>query len=213
LFKVTSFAIGLLGNLFARIGSGSMPYLVPLLLQLALGYTPFQAGMMMLPVAAAGIASKRLVTRWITRVGYRTVLVINTMLVGASIAGFGFMSAGQAIWVHALQLAFFGAVNSMQFTAMNTIALKDLSREAASSGNSMLSMVQMLAMSLGVTVAAALLATFTRYFAAQPHGTLPAFHATFVAVGLITSASAWIFWQLSPDVRAAPDKTDAAQLE
>ncbi len=62
LFKIHTFSVGLLSNLFARIGSGAMPYLIPLLLQVSLGYTAFQAGLMMLPVAAAGMASKRLVT-------------------------------------------------------------------------------------------------------------------------------------------------------
>ena len=38
LFKIHTFSVGLLGNLFARIGSGAMPYLIPLLLQVSLGY-------------------------------------------------------------------------------------------------------------------------------------------------------------------------------
>jgi hypothetical protein len=44
--------VGILGNLFARLGSGALPFLVPLLLQVALGYSPSQAGMSMLPLAA-----------------------------------------------------------------------------------------------------------------------------------------------------------------
>ena len=198
LFRVASFAIGLLGNLFARIGSGAMPYLVPLLLQLTLGYTPFHAGLMMLPVAAAGIVSKGVVRFLITHKGYRTVLVANTVLVGLAIAGFALVEPSQPAWVHLVQLAFFGAVNSIQFTAMNTITLKDLDSEGASGGNSMLSMVQMLSISLGVMIAGALLAAFS----GLAHGaadSLPAFRATFVCMGLITSASAWIFWQLAAD--------------
>jgi len=53
LFQTRTFAIGLFGNLFARLGSGALPFLVPLLLQVALGYSPSQAGMSMLPLAAA----------------------------------------------------------------------------------------------------------------------------------------------------------------
>src|SRR5258707_2336988 len=83
LFKIHTFSVGLLGNLFARIGSGAMPYLIPLLLQVSLGYTAFQAGMMMLPVAAAGMLSKRLVTRLIERHCYRQVLLVDTRLFGA----------------------------------------------------------------------------------------------------------------------------------
>jgi EmrB/QacA subfamily drug resistance transporter len=198
LFKAGSFAVGLLGNLFARIGSGAMPFLIPLLLQLTLGYSPFHAGLMMLPVAAAGIATKGAVHPLITRMGYRMVLVGNTALLGLGIAAFAVTSASQPIWLHLLQLGFFGAVNSIQFTAMNTITLKDLDREGASAGNSMLSMVQMLSISLGVMIAGALLSAFA---ALRHEGSdaLPAFHATFICMGLITSASAWIFWQLDPD--------------
>jgi len=58
----------------------------------------------------------------------------------------------------------------------------------------------MLAMSLGVAVAASVLAGFTGYFeAAGAEQTLTAFHATFGVMGLVTIASAWIFWQLEPD--------------
>ncbi|MEO7953661.1 MAG: MFS transporter, partial [Polaromonas sp.] len=74
--------------------------------------------------------------------------------------------------------------------------------DMASSGNSMLSMVQMLAMSMGVAAAGAVLAAFTSFFgSAGAVHTLHAFQAIFACMGLITLASAGIFWQLSPDVR------------
>ncbi|MEC5405025.1 multidrug transporter subunit MdtD [Paraburkholderia sp. MPAMCS5] len=212
LFKIHTFSVGLLGNLFARIGTGAMPYLIPLLLQVSLGYSAFEAGMMMLPVAAAGMASKRLVTKLIVRYSYRSVLMVNTILVGLMMASFSLTSSGQPLWLRVVQLAIFGGVNSMQFTAMNTLTLKDLGTGGASSGNSLFSLVQMLSMSLGVTVAGALLATFTgllpRVTAAN---SLPAFHATFLCVGIITAGSAWIFAQLSPDIRTPAKKTDPSE--
>jgi EmrB/QacA subfamily drug resistance transporter len=202
LLKIPTFKIGLLGNLFARIGGGAMPYLLPLLLQVALGYTPFHAGLMMLPVAAAGIASKRVIVAMITAYGYRTVLVSNTVLAGLSMASFAFVDLQQPLWIRLLQLAFFGAVNSNQFTAMNALTLKDLDTVGASSGNSLFSLTQMLSMSLGVTVAGAMLAMFGNVFSkhVQPQA-LPVFHSTFVCVGLITMSSAFIFAQLASDTR------------
>ncbi len=197
LFATQSYRVGLLGNLFARIGSGAMPYLLPLLLQLALGYSPAQAGMLMLPVAIAGMVSKRAATAIITRFGYQPVLVSNTVLLGAMIAGFALMGAGQPLWLRIVQLAVFGAINSFQFTAMNAVTLKDLAPQRAASGNSLFSMVQMLGMSLGVTCAAALLAAFSGWFGdGQAGQALPAFRATFVAIGAMTMGSAAIFWQL-----------------
>lgn len=213
LFQVQSFRVGLLGNLFARIGSGAMPYMIPLTMQISMGYSPSQAGMMMLPVALASMAMKRVTTRIIKRFGYRKVLAGNTLLLGMVIASFALMSPGQPLWLRILQMACFGAVNSMQFTAMNTVTLKDLDTARASSGNGMLSMVQMLSMSLGVTVAAALLALFQGWFATpDPREALNAFRATFLCIGLITAWTAWIFWQLgSESGKPARPEHDAAE--
>jgi EmrB/QacA subfamily drug resistance transporter len=201
LFEIDTYRIGLLGNLFARVGCSAMPFLIPLLLQLSLGYSPFDAGMMMIPVALASIYVKRLGTPLITKLGYRKVLVGNTVLVGLTIASFGLISPAQPIWIRVIQLIIFGAVNSLQFTAMNTLTLKDLTGTKASSGNSLFSMIQMLAMSLAVAAAGALLTTFMDRFggAHDPARALEAFHATYFCMGLITCTSAWIFWQLRTD--------------
>jgi putative exporter of polyketide antibiotics len=72
--------------------------------------------------------------------------------------------------------------------------------------------VQMLSMSLGVTVAGALLATFTGLIhKVTEANSLPAFHATFLCVGIITSCSSWIFAQLSSDIRSTAKKTDPSE--
>jgi len=197
LFRIHSFSVGLLGNLFARIGNGSMPFLIPLTLQVSLGYSPLDAGLMMLPATAAGMASKRLAAPLIQHQGYRRVLVANTFVVGLVMAAFAFITPQLPLWLLIPLLALFGLVNSIQFTAMNAVTLKDLRGAGASSGNSMLSMVQMLSMSLAVTSAGALLVTFERGIGKGP-GVLSAFHATFICMGLITCASAGIFMQLSP---------------
>ncbi|EJL80284.1 drug resistance transporter, EmrB/QacA subfamily [Variovorax sp. CF313] len=203
LFHVPTLSIGLIGNLFSRLGSSCMPFLVPLLLQVSMGYSPVRAGLMMLPIALAGMAMKRFATPLITRHGYRKVLVANTILVGCTMASFGLTAPGQPMALHVLQLLAFGAVNSLQFTAMNTITLKDLDGSMASSGNSLLSMVQMLAMSLGVAAAGAVLTGYHGIFGTEtPAHTLDAFQATFASMGLITVASALIFWHLPSEVRA-----------
>ena len=204
LFSIDTVRIGLLGNLFARLGSSCMPFLIPLLLQVTMGHSPMQAGMMMLPVAVAGMSMKRFTTVLIKRFGYRQVLVGNTWMVGLTMASFGLTSPAQPLWIHVVQLAAFGAVNSLQFTAMNTVTLKDLEHTMASSGISLLSMVQMVAMGMGVAAAGAVLAAFTEFFQTAGPGlqTLHAFQATFACMGLITVASAGIFWQLSPQDRS-----------
>ena len=54
--------------------------------------------------------------------------------------------------------------------------------------------------SLGVALASTVLAGFTNWLGAEGHADrmLTVFHATFICMGGMTLASAWIFWQLSP---------------
>jgi EmrB/QacA subfamily drug resistance transporter len=211
LFKVHTFGVGLLGNLFSRVGSGGMPYLIPLLLQVALGYSPMRAGMMMIPAALAGMFSKRIVVPLVHKLGYRRVLVGNTLLVGLAMASFALVRAETPWYLLGLQFAGFGAVNSLQFTAMNTLALRDLDDELASSGNSLLSMVMMLAMSLGVAIAGGLLGAFGGTAINPGRGdALWAFRWSFVCVGLVTMASAAIFAQLEPTHHIPESKVQEA---
>ena len=206
LFKNRCFSIGIIGTLFARLGGGSLPFLLPLLLQLALGYTPLQAGLMMMPLVLGAMTIKRTITPIIKRFGYRRVLVTNTLLVGLGIASFALTSGEHATWLNVIHFFIFGMINSVQFTAMNTLTLKDLEPQHASSGNSLLSMIMMLSMSLGIATAAAILSGFTVRFESN---LLAAFQATFMCMGLMTMAAAWIFWQLEPDDKRCDEQQEA----
>lgn len=206
LFRVRTYGVGVLGNLFARMGSGGMPYLIPLLLQVGLGYPAAHAGMMMIPIAAAAMFSKRLVVPLVRRFGYRQVLVVNTVLTGLVMASFALIEPGRPLPLHVAHFALFGAVNSVQFTAMNTLTLRDLGGEQASAGNSLLSMVMMLAVSLGVAAAGGLLAAFSGAAGtADGAPVLVAFRWTFLCVGAVTALSAVIFAQVG-DSRHIPDR-------
>lgn len=204
LFHIPSYRIGILGNLFSRIGSSAMPLLIPLLLQVGMGMSPLHAGLLMIPVAAAGMLSKKMAVRLVERFGYRRVLMVNTVMVGIAMASFALVTAGQHLAWRLLQLAAFGAVNSLQFTVMNTVTLRDLDRESASSGNSLLSMVMMLAAGFGAAAAGSLLAAFAPL---ESHGATAALHATFLCVGAITLTSTLVFWQL-PDTGPDPKQIE-----
>jgi DHA2 family multidrug resistance protein-like MFS transporter len=211
LFHNHTFSIGIFGNLFARLGGGAIPFMLPLLLQLGLGYAPLQAGLMMIPMVLGAMGIKRFISPLIQRFGYRQVLVTNTLLVGLGIASFALIQAGTPGWVHVVHLFVFGMINSVQFTSMNTLTIKDLDDQHASSGNSLLSMIMMLSMSMGVAISSAILNGFIKAFERQH--VLEAFHATFVCIGLITMAAAWIFAQLATqDKRCETRKENEAGL-
>ncbi|ERI51403.1 major facilitator transporter [Pseudomonas sp. EGD-AK9] len=197
LFRTRGFAVGIIGNLFARLGSGALPFLTPLLLQLAMGYSPAQAGMSLIPLALAAMAVKPLAKPLIERLGYRRILTGNTLLLGVLIASLALVDADTALLQLIVHLGLIGAVNSLQFTAMNTVTLIDLDNRDASSGNSLLSVVVQLAMGLGVAASAALLGGFSREFGGEGQ-LLQAFQATYLCVGLLSMLGAAIFLQLDP---------------
>ncbi len=202
LFKIPTFSVGILGNLFARLGSGAMPFLTPLFLQVGLGYSPSVAGLTMVPTVIGAMLIKLFAEPVIQRFGYRRVLVTNTLLLGAFIAGFGLVDKHTPHAAIIGYLGLFGVVNSMQFTAMNTITLGDLDDARASAGNSLLSVVMQLSMSLGVAAAGALLAAFATPIVIPiasdvgPRNVLHTFHATYLCMGLLSALAAGIFFQL-----------------
>lgn len=214
LFQIPTFAIGLAGNLFSRLGSGAMPFLTPLFLQVALGVPPAQAGMSMVPTALGAMLCKSFAVPLINHFGYRRVLVINTVLLGSAIAGFALIDAGTPRPLMLLLLFCFGIVNSLQFTAMNTLTLGDLDERRASSGNSLLSVAMQLSMSLGVAVGGALLAAFAGGHRPQMGSpeVLHAFHATYLCVGLMSILAAAVFLQLGRKEApcGSPNVTDAS---
>jgi EmrB/QacA subfamily drug resistance transporter len=202
LFREPNFSVGLIGNLLCRVGSSAVPFLLPLLMQLQLGYTPLHSGMMMLPAALAGTVAKRWIAPLVRRYGYDLFLLVNTLIVGAAIVAFALISRGTPLAVEIIVLIVFGAANSMQFAAMNSVTLKGLSHEDAGSGNSLFSMVQMLAIGLGVSIGGGLVNVFSLQFGSAALG----FRLSFVCVGVITLLSAWVFRHLDevPAPRAAP---------
>ena len=195
LFSHITFRIGIIGNIVSRIGSSAVPFLLPLTLQLALGFTPLHAGLMMIPLMIGAMSVKQLAPMIIDRFGYCRVLVTNTLLVGLGIMSFGAMNYYQSLYIQVIHLFLFGCVNSLQFTAMNTLTLKDLSQVQSANGNSLLSMVMNLAMSLSVAIVGFFIQSFN---AMQIEVRIDwTFQMCFLLLGLWTMGAALVFRRLN----------------
>lgn len=138
----------------------------------------------------------------ISKIGYRPVLMGNTILQGLIFVSLIFVSESASLWLLSVLLFLMGGANSLQFTAMNTLTLKDLDEKQSSSGNSLLSMIMIFSMSFGVAVAAALLALFNHVSEMEHYeNPLFAFHASFICIGIISIITSVIFAQLSKENR------------
>ena len=195
LILVRTFRIGLAGNLVSRLGIGAMPFLLPLFYQLALGYDASSAGWMMVPTVVGTIIAKPFTKAVIARYGYRRITITNTQLLGLMMMAVALPPPGTPAWVWVVLLFITGFGNSLQFTAMNTLAIADLRPDQNSAGNSLLAVNQQLATGFGIAIGALLLKTLS--LPAVSHGELYiAFRYTFAAVGLITFTSSAVFARL-----------------
>jgi EmrB/QacA subfamily drug resistance transporter len=194
MFKTRTFSVGIIGNIASRLGTGCIPFLMPLMLQVGFGYPALIAGCMMGPTAIGALLAKSTVTQVLRRFGYRHTLVGITIIIGILIATFSLQSPGGSVVVLLAALLILGMAMSTQFTAMNTITLADLNDENASGGNSVLAVTQQLSISFGVAVSAAVL----RFYQDVEATTVAQFHATFLTMGVVTVLSAFTFMMLRP---------------
>lgn len=192
MFKTRTFSIGIIGNIASRLGTGCIPFLMPLMLQVGFGYPAIIAGCMMGPTAIGSLLAKSTVTQVLRRFGYRHTLVGISVIIGILIASFALQMPGGSVSLLLLALFVLGMAMSTQFTAMNTITLADLNDENASGGNSVLAVTQQLSISFGVAVSAAVL----RFYQQFDGTTVQHFHATFLTMGLITVLAAFTFMLL-----------------
>ncbi len=194
MFKTRTFSVGILGNIASRLGTGCIPFLMPLMLQVGFGYSAILAGCMMAPTAVGSIMAKSTVTQVLRWFGYRSTLVWISVIIGVLIASFSLQTPAMSLAILMLPLFILGMAMSTQFTAMNTITLADLNDANASSGNSMLAVTQQLAISFGVAVSAAVL----RFYENFDGTTVQHFHATFLTMGIVTVISGLVFMMLKP---------------
>ncbi|ODT35274.1 MAG: MFS transporter [Niabella sp. SCN 42-15] len=196
LFQVRTFRIGIVGNLVTRLGIGSIPLLIPLLIQIGYGQTAVVSGWIVAPMALTAMFGKSAVIRVLNSIGYRRTLRINTTIIGFLILIFAIPGVHSSIYWFVPILAVLGFFNSIQFTAMNTISISDLRNYQTSSGNSLLSVNQQLAVGFGIAFGLLVLKVFEKQISFTGGEIHNAFRYTFLVMGVITILSGFIFRRL-----------------
>ncbi len=195
--RIRSFRVAVNGNLFTRLGIGGIPFLLPLLYQVGLGYSPIQSGLLILPQALAAMSLKLTMPPILKRFGFRRVLIVNTIALGSMIFLFSTIDAGTPVWMIVLMAFTYGFLTSLQYTSMNSLAYADVNEREASGASTISSTVQQLAVSFGVAAAslAANLFIPDRLHASAPqmiHG----IHLALWVLGALTIVSTAVFNEL-----------------
>ncbi|WP_457587507.1 MFS transporter [Ensifer canadensis] len=197
--KTQTFAMSTLSaGTACRIAINATPFLIPLTFQVGFGLDPIETGIYVLAYFAGNLAMKTATTPLLRRFGFRTILVGNGLLASLAIGGCAAVSTDTPQLLTLLLLFAAGLFRSMQFTALNTLGFADIDASQRSSASTLSSMLQQVAMLMGVAVAAAVL-NLSQALRGAETAALADFRWAFLAVATIGILSALRFLSLPHD--------------
>lgn len=198
LLDLPTFRASMLAGFLFRVGIGSLPFLLPMMLQLGFGMSPLESGLVTFVSAVGAIFMKFLARPILRRFGFRRVLVGNALISGAFVAVYGLFRPETPVLLILAALFVGGFFRSLQFTAINTMGYADVPDTRMSQATSLSSTAQQLSVSFGVGLGALILhlTLVARGGAELSPGD---FWPAFVIVGLISMASALVFLPLPAD--------------
>ena len=198
LFRLKSFRASITGGTLIRIGIGATPFLMPLLLQIALGWSPLHAGLLIVGMAIGALISRPLATRLMRLFGFRTILVSTGVAVALFTAIPGLFRATTPEWLMFLALAVGGFMRATQFTASNALSFVEIDQRSVTQASTLQAVVLQLSISMGITVGS--LALQLVRLGAGSKITPEQFTLPFCVVGLMSLAATPIFLGLNKDV-------------
>jgi len=135
-------------------------FMLALYLQQVLGYTPLQAGLGYLPLAAAVVAASATASKLVPRFGPRPLAVRGPALVGAGLMLLGHAPASATYTANILPgLVLIGFGAGFSFVSITTAALAQVEQTAAGLASGLLSSAAQLGGAVGLAVIVALATT------------------------------------------------------
>jgi EmrB/QacA subfamily drug resistance transporter len=201
LFRLPTFRASIMGGFVFRIGIGALPFLLPLLLQVGFGMTPFQSGLVTFSGAAGAMTMKVAAATILRRFGFRAVLSVNALVSAGFLAACAAFTQTTPVATMVALLLVGGFFRSLQFTCINAIAYAEVETARMSRATALVSVAQQLAISTGVAFGAIAVELTVRF---RDGGTLAAgdFPPAFLAVAAVSAVSFLIFIRLSPEAGA-----------
>lgn len=195
LLQLPTFAAGVAGGFLFRIGVGAIPFLLPLMLQISFGLSPFQSGSLTFAAAAGAMAMKFSAAAILKRFGFRNVLIFDVFIACAFLASYGLFTKATPQWALLAALLAGGYFRSLQFTALNAIGYADVEAPRMSRATSFASVAQQSAGAVGVAAAAAAIEIAQAFYGDATLQTRD-FAFAFFAVALISATSLGFFTRL-----------------
>lgn len=197
LFDNQVFRSAVIGGSVFRFGIGAIPFLLPLMLQIGFGLTPFQSGMITFVSAIGAICMKFGAQRIFSVIGFRQTLMYGSLISASFVAINGFFTPLTPYWLILTILLIGGFARSLFFTGVNALAYAEIPDNRTSQATPITAVAQQTSIAIGVALAGGILEVSTAL-----HGgalRLADFHMGFYIVGGVSALAFFWFARLAPD--------------
>jgi hypothetical protein len=198
LLRLPTMRAAIIGGFLFRLGIGALPFLLPLLMQVGFGLSPFRSGLVTFASAVGAMGMKTLAARIIRTFGFRNMMTINAIVSSLFLAACALFTVTTPLLLIMIILVVGGFFRSLEFTAINTVAYAEIDPAQMSRATTLVSVNQQLAISAGVAVGAFSVET-TLLLHHATELSADAFAPAFLVVSIISAISAYFFWQMPDD--------------
>jgi len=198
LLRLPTMRASIIGGFLFRLGIGSLPFLLPLLMQVGFGLSPLRSGLVTFASAVGAMGMKTLAARIIRTFGFRNIMTINAVVSSIFLAACALFTIATPLLLIMILLVVGGFFRSLQFTAINTLAYAEVEPAQMSRATTLVSVNQQLAISAGVAVGAFSVES-TMLMRHVSELSAADFAPAFIVVSIISAVSAYFFWQMPDD--------------
>src|SRR5262244_457492 len=198
MLRLPTMRAAIIGGFMFRLGIGALPFLLPLLMQVGFGLSPFQSGLITFSSAIGAMGMKTLAARIIRTFGFRNMMTVNAIVSAVFLAACALFTVTTPLLLIMIILVVGGFFRSLEFTAINTVAYAEIEPSQMARATTLVSVNQQLAVSAGVAVGAFSVET-TLWARHLTELSADVFAPAFLVVAVISAASSWFFWQMPGD--------------
>jgi len=202
--RVRTYAVTTLGGgLLVRLPVRALPFVLPLMFQVGLGYSAFAAGVLLLALNGGDLLLKLIVSRSLRRYGYRRVLLASSTLMLLATAGCALYAGPGLYWIVGALLIVSGMGRSLLFSGLSTLAFADVPHEELGSASVLWNLLLQLTNALAVSIAAIVLnATALASGASAAHVSVLDCRLALLALTAVGALSLYSFARLPPEAGA-----------
>ena len=93
MLRLSTLRAAIIGGFMFRLGIGALPFLLPLLMQVGFGLSPFQSGLVTFSSAVGAMGMKTLAARIIRTFGFRNMMTVNAVVSSVFLAACALFTA------------------------------------------------------------------------------------------------------------------------